>query len=214
MTHRLRSHRHAHTVVLLSCCSLVTACAYSAHPSRAGEPPGTTPADTAVFSAVVRFLRSSLDRPLYVDPRPIRDAATSWEPSGGAMAGIFARIVESRRTVLQRLRIPGADAAADLNCATGNMRAADPEEERRRERCNQRQPSVTIAVSMPSSDLPAGFHREAYSTHPDANFRRLRVLQMSVAPRYGSHSAYDYVVLENRDRTWTVVWKVLVAAAD
>lgn len=116
--------------------------------------------------------------------------------------------------VLRRLNVPQADAAADLNCATGNMRAADPEEEQRRESCSQRLPSLTVAVSMPTSDLPTGFRREAYSEHPNAEFRRLRVLQMSVAPRYGSHSAYDYVVMKNRDRTWAVVWKALVATVD
>lgn len=210
MIRLLPSQWHVRAAVVAMCCGLAPACSSLAHPAQPAARSDPSPADTAVFSAVVRSVRSSLDRPLYVDPRPIHDRAASWEPAGETTAGL-ARIVGSRQIVLQRLKVPMADAGADLNCAIGNMRVAYPEEDRRKVPCDQRQPSLAIAVSMPSTDLPPGFDRGA---HPNAEFRRLRVLQISVAPRYGSHSMYDYVVLENRDHTWMVVWKVLVATAD
>lgn len=76
----LRLQRHARAAVLVTFCGLVSACTFLAPSSPAAAAPSTAPADTAIFSAVVRSVLSSLDRPLYVDPLPIRDGATSWEP--------------------------------------------------------------------------------------------------------------------------------------
>jgi len=195
---------------LLVCCQSLPTCGYAARRPSVAEPATTASADTAIFSAVVSSIQASQNRSLYVDPRPIRGDAVSLDAA--ALTGIQSDMLDDRRSVLQRLKVPTTNAVADLNCGIGNMRAADPQEEQRREMCRQRQSTLTIIMSLPDTKLPSRFHSSEGGLRPDAEFRTLRVLEISAEPRYGSHAFYDYVVMRASDRTWTVVWKDLLSS--
>jgi hypothetical protein len=179
--------------------------------------PAAASDDAALFGAVVESLRDFTGRPVRVDPRPLRGDSRVLEPSAGDLAGDTAGILQARADVLTRMGIPRTDAVADLACAIGNMRVADPAvpaDTLGRSACIEQGRISSVIATLSWDGVPARFHAKSLEGARGTQLRTMRVFQISTDPRLGSYTVYDYVFARSGEaHPWELLGREVVLSA-
>jgi hypothetical protein len=168
----------------------------------------TDPArDTSAFALVLRTVATDTaldisERPLHVDPRPLRNDRQVWEVSFRDFAPVSGEELEARKRVLVVLGLVADDADLSGNCA-GTLSPPVPGVDAYKG-CPSRERTV-VAVGWPRrGDALAPAHAT-----PDSNRWTVRVLVSSIGPTGYNVQSLDYV-LEHARARWTFVGKKTV----
>lgn len=191
-------------VLLLGCsaCAAPNGPARPAHPSA--PPASRVEADTALFAAVLRSIKPTGDGPLHVDPRPLVADGRVLHVDAANLAPVPPELLRGRAAALDRMGIPRTDAVADIECSIGNMRVQVESDPAATPGCEGRARILSVIASLPFGADPATGERDSVT---------VRVFEINVDPRFGSHSAKDYLlVLDSSTGAWRLVRKTLVFA--